>query len=40
MGPYLSEYRDVFRLAVGPGPLVDGAIALLGVVGRLRVYRP
>ena len=32
----LSEYRDVFRLAVGPDPLVAPAIKLLGGIGRLR----
>jgi hypothetical protein len=40
MGAYLTEYRDVFRLAAGPGPLVNGAVAVLGVAGRLRGYRP
>jgi mannose-6-phosphate isomerase-like protein (cupin superfamily) len=38
-GAYLTEYRDVFRLA-GPQPLVLGALRLLGAVGRLRGYRP
>ncbi|MFI5122652.1 MAG: cupin domain-containing protein [Vicinamibacteria bacterium] len=32
----LSEYRDCFRLAIGPDPLVGPAIAALGAVGRLR----
>ena len=32
----LSEYRDVFRLAIGPDPLVGPVIKLLGAVGRLR----
>jgi hypothetical protein len=36
----LTEYRDVFRLAARPRPLVRGALALLGVIGRLRGYRP
>jgi len=35
----LSEYRDVFRLAVGPDPLVGPAIAGLGALGRLRGHR-
>ncbi len=39
-GAMLTEYRDVFRLAVGPDPVVRGALALLGVVGRARGYRP
>jgi mannose-6-phosphate isomerase-like protein (cupin superfamily) len=34
----LTEYRDVFRLAVGPQPLVRGALAGLAVVGRARGY--
>jgi len=34
----LSEYRDVFRLAVGPDLLVGPAIKLLGAIGR-RVAR-
>jgi hypothetical protein len=40
MGAYLTHYSDVFRLAARPQPLVRGAIALLGAVGRLRGYRP
>ena len=32
----LSEYRDCFRLAVGPDPLVGPVIKALGAVGRLR----
>jgi quercetin dioxygenase-like cupin family protein len=40
MGAYLTEYRDVFRLAARPQPLVRGALALLGVAGRVRGYRP
>jgi mannose-6-phosphate isomerase-like protein (cupin superfamily) len=38
-GVLLSEYDDVFRLAVGPGPLVQGAVSVLGVIGRARGYR-
>lgn len=38
-GAYLTEYDDVIRLA-GPQPLVRGALRLLGVLGRLRGYRP
>jgi hypothetical protein len=36
---YLTEYRDVIRLP-GPQPLVLGALRLLGMLGRLRGYRP
>lgn len=36
----LSEYRDVVRLAVGPGPAVRCALAALGAVGRARGYDP
>jgi quercetin dioxygenase-like cupin family protein len=39
-GALLTEYSDVFRLAVGPEPVVRGALAVLGVVGRARGYRP
>jgi quercetin dioxygenase-like cupin family protein len=38
-GPYLTEYSDVFRLA-GPQPLVRPAVAVLGLLGRLRGHRP
>ncbi len=38
-GVFLTEYRDVFRLA-GPDALLRPAFALLGAVGRLRGYRP
>ena len=38
-GAYLTEYGDVIRLA-GPQPLVRGALRVLGVLGRLRGYRP
>ncbi len=31
----LDEYDDTFRLAVGPGPVVGGAVKALAVVGRL-----
>jgi quercetin dioxygenase-like cupin family protein len=37
-GVYLTEYRDVIRLA-GPQPLVRGVLAALGALGRLRGYR-
>ena len=36
----LSEYRDCFRLAVGPDLLVAPVIKLLGAVGRLRGHGP
>jgi quercetin dioxygenase-like cupin family protein len=39
-GALLSEYRDVFRLAVRPEAVVGGAVALLGMLGRARGYRP
>ena len=35
----LTEYGDVFRLAVGPDPLVRGAFAVLAPLGRMRGYR-
>jgi quercetin dioxygenase-like cupin family protein len=34
----LSEYDDVFRLAVGPSFLVQGALGLLAPLGRARGY--
>jgi quercetin dioxygenase-like cupin family protein len=37
-GVYLTEYRDVFRLA-GPQPLLRPLLAGLGVLGRLKGYR-
>lgn len=37
-GVYLTEYRDVIRLA-GPQPLVVGSMRALGALGRLRGYR-
>ncbi len=39
-GALLTEYGDVFRLAVGPDPVVRGALAVLGAVGRARGYDP
>ena len=39
-GPLLSEYRDVFRLGAGPEPVTRPLISLLGVLGRIRGYRP
>ena len=39
-GPLLSEYRDVFRLAAGPAPLMKAATSALGAAGRARGYRP
>ena len=39
-GVYLTEYRDVFRLAVAPDPLLRPVLGLLGLAGRLRGYRP
>jgi quercetin dioxygenase-like cupin family protein len=38
-GAYLSEFRDVFRLAVGPQLLVRPLVAVLGVLGRAKGYR-
>src|SRR6266508_2450801 len=38
-GAFLSEYDDIFRLA-GPRPLVKGAVAFLGSLGRARGYQP
>jgi quercetin dioxygenase-like cupin family protein len=38
-GAYLTEYRDVIRLA-GPQPLLGPALRLLGAIGRLRGYDP
>lgn len=34
----LTEYRDVFRLAAGPEPLVRGVLAALAPLGRLKGY--
>ena len=36
----LDEYGDTFRLAVGPGPVVGGAVKALGLVGRLTGHGP
>jgi quercetin dioxygenase-like cupin family protein len=38
-GAYLTEYRDVFRLA-GPQPVLTPLIIGLGALGRLKGYRP
>ena len=35
----LTEYRDVFRLAVAPDPVLRPVVAALGAVGRLRGRR-
>ena len=37
-GVYLTEYRDVFRLA-GPQPLLTPLLRGMGVLGRLKGYR-
>ena len=37
-GAYLTEYSDVFRLG-GPQVLLRPALAVLGMIGRLRGYR-
>jgi quercetin dioxygenase-like cupin family protein len=39
-GVILTEYRDVFRLAVRPEAPVRAALAVLGGIGRLRGYSP
>lgn len=36
----LTEYRDVFRLAVGPDPVVRRILGLLAIPGRARGYGP
>jgi mannose-6-phosphate isomerase-like protein (cupin superfamily) len=36
---FLTEFRDVFRLATPAAPLVRAALALLAPIGRLRGYR-
>jgi quercetin dioxygenase-like cupin family protein len=36
----LTEYRDVFRLAVKPEPVVRAGLALLAPLGRARGYLP
>ena len=38
-GVYLTEFRDVFRLAAGPEILTRPLLAVLGALGRLRGYR-
>ena len=38
-GAYLTEYRDVFRLA-GPQPVLVPLLKGLGALGRLKGYRP
>lgn len=38
-GTYLSEFRDVFRLA-GPELVTRPLISVLGVIGRAKGYRP
>jgi quercetin dioxygenase-like cupin family protein len=35
-GALLTEYDDVFRLGVGPAPVVRAAVSVLGFVGRRR----
>jgi quercetin dioxygenase-like cupin family protein len=37
-GTYLTEYRDVFRLA-GPQPILTPLLGALGALGRLKGYR-
>jgi mannose-6-phosphate isomerase-like protein (cupin superfamily) len=39
-GALLKEYGDVFRLGVGPEPVTRPLISLLGLLGRIRGYRP
>jgi mannose-6-phosphate isomerase-like protein (cupin superfamily) len=39
-GVYLTEYRDVFRLASPPDALARPLLAILGLVGRARGYKP
>jgi hypothetical protein len=34
MAVLLTEYRDVFRLAARPAPVVRGGLALLAAIGR------
>ena len=40
LGAVLSEYEDVFRLAVAPQPLVRAVVAGLGAIGRARGTTP
>jgi hypothetical protein len=35
----LTEYRDVFRLAAKPEPVVRTGLSVLGKIGRARGYR-
>jgi hypothetical protein len=35
-----QEFRDTFRLAVGPRPVVDGLVAALALAGRARGHSP
>jgi hypothetical protein len=37
---YLTQFRDVLRLAVAPDPVLRPVLTVLGVAGRLRGYRP
>ncbi len=39
-GVFLTEYRDVFRLAVASDPVLRPALAALAIVGRARGYSP
>ena len=38
-GVFLTEYRDVFRLAA-PDLLTRPVLGILGAIGRLRGYKP
>ena len=38
-GVLMTEYRDVFRLAAGPEPLMGPLVGALGALGRLCGYR-
>ena len=39
-GVFLSEYRDVFRLAIPPDLIARPLLVVLGLFGRARGYRP
>jgi mannose-6-phosphate isomerase-like protein (cupin superfamily) len=39
-GVYLTEYRDVFRLASPPDLVARPLLAVLGLIGRARGYQP
>jgi mannose-6-phosphate isomerase-like protein (cupin superfamily) len=39
-GALLDEYDDTFRLAIGPGPVVEGAVKAIGLLGRLTGHGP